>query len=129
MNERIYKIYQWNEEKQDNKVIYTTMDLCDALTEAGEIVDLRDGVYYVVIFENEIPINEYTITEFINEISPFNERKLSPAETEIIDQMDRAELREAVRACPTEIILEELASRCAWMENQINNIYDILSNK
>ena len=126
MNKKTYKIYAWNNEKQDNEVVYTTPDVKDALMEAGEIADLRDGVYYVVIFENDIPVDEYTLNDFIKKISPFNERDLSPAEAEIIERMDRAELRTAVRSCPTEIILQELATRCTWMENKINQIYDIM---
>lgn len=124
---KIYKFYRWNEANESYEIISTIESVNDALMFAGELADLQDGeLYQVLIFENGIPVEEYVLREFINQISPFDERHLSPAETEIIDNMDRAELREAVRSCPTEIILQELASRCDWMEKKISAIYDII---
>lgn len=127
MNEKIYKFYRWNSTNEIYDVIATIESAGDALMYAGELADLRDGeLYQVLVFEDGIPVEEYVLMDFIQYVSPFAERDLSTAEVEIIDSMDRAELREAVRTCPTEIILQELATRCAWMENKINSIYDIL---
>lgn len=124
---KIYKFYRWNKYLESYEIISTIESVNDALMFAGELADLHDGeLYQVLIFDTGIPVEEYTLMEFINQISPFDERPLSPAETEIIDNMNRAELREAVRCCPTEIILQELASRCDWMEKKISAIYDII---
>ena len=127
MNDKIYKFYRWNNTNEIYDVIATIESASDALMYAGELADLRDGeLYQVLVFEDGIPVEEYVLMDFIQYVSPFAERELSPAESEIIERMDRAELRTAVRSCPTEIILQELATRCAWMENKINSIYDIL---
>ena len=123
----IYKFYRWNAASESYDIIAAIESASDALMYAGELADLCDGeLYQVMVFETGIPVEEYVLRDFIQYVSPFAERELSPAEAEIIDRMDRAELREAVRSCPTEIILQELASRCDWMEKKISAIYDII---
>lgn len=125
----IYKFY-YNDIDKDGNItdfcFYRTEDVKDALLYAGELIDTKDVNFWISEISPESgSARRIEPMDFINNEHPF-ERDLSPAECEILDNMDRAEIREVIRSAPTQIILEELATRCAWMENKINEIYKIV---
>lgn len=126
----IYKFYKTVIENGSfrDDCFYRTEDVKDALLYAGELIDIKDDNFWISeISPDSGSARRIEAMDFINNVHPF-ERDLSPAECEILDNMDRAEIREVIRSAPTQIILEELANRCAWMENKINEIYKIVMN-
>ena len=116
-----------------------TDSLTDALHMAGDLLDTKDPSEYTVFkidmteaeYDSSLYIenleSQYTLKEFVNEVSMFDQepKKIPLVERERYHNLDRSEQLAVLEAIPDDILILEIKSR---VDNYIEALTQIRQN-